>query len=176
MSGIGRQTYPPGTTFMKKILKEMQLLFGNAPTCASFDAKLETFDAITREKCRCDLCRLAFGYYDKLPPAFRCFTDKYLKHDRSLYTDFLIRRTALSRLRYPLHNPDMLIALLHILENADRRGRVFYHHLASCLLIVFGYPYKLNTLGEKIARAVPDAGIVRDFLDMVALLRLNGED
>lgn len=174
--GIGRRTYPPGTCFMKKLLKEMQLLFGAAPTCASFDEKLLTLDAAMREKYRLALCRLAFGYYDKLPPAYRRFTDKYLKHDRHLYTDYLARHTALSRLRYPLHNPEMLISVLHLLENADRRGRVFYHHLASCLLLAFEYPYKLNTLGEKIARAVPDAETVRDFLELAAIVRLDGKD
>ena len=176
MRGIGRRTYPPGPCFMKKLLKEMRSLFGDAPTCDSFDEKLLTLDAATREKYRLGLCRLAFGYYDKLPPAYRRFTDKYLKHDRYLYNDYLACHTAMSRLRYPLHDPDMLIAVLHVLENANRRGRVFYHHLASCLLIVFGYPYKLNTLGEKIARAVPDAETVRDFLELVAIVRLDGKD
>ena len=176
MRGIGRRTNPPGTSFMKKLLKEMQSLFGTAPTCASFDGKLLTFDAATREKYRIGLCRLTFGYYDRLPPAFRNFADKYMKHDRHLYTEYLTCRTGLSRLRYPLHNPELLISLLHILENADRRGRISYHQLAASLLLAFDYPYKLNTLGEKIARAVPDAETVRDILDLVALVRIGGDE
>lgn len=92
---------------MKKLLKELQLLFGNTPTSASFDAKLKTFEEPLRRECRLKLCRLAFGYYDNLPGPFRKYVDKYLKHDRELYIDYLLHHTPLGKLRYTLHNPDL---------------------------------------------------------------------
>lgn len=100
---------------MKKLLKKMQLLFGNAPTVTSFDTQLQTFDDAVRLEHRYSICRLAFGYYDSLPGPFRKFTDQYLKHNRYLYVDYLLRHSALSRLRYSLHNPEQFLCMLHIL-------------------------------------------------------------
>lgn len=154
----------------------MQLLFGNAPTNASFDAKLLTFEEPLRQEYRLKLCRLAFGYYDKLPVPFRKFTDKYMKHNRALYVDYLIHHTPIAGLRYSLQNPGMLIQILHILENANNQGRIMYHHLASCLLIIFDYPYELNTLGDYICRSVPTAEGIKDFFELIGRIKINGEE
>lgn len=153
----------------------MQLLFGNAPTNASFDAKLLTFEEPLRQEYRLKLCRLAFGYYDKLPVPFRKFTDKYMKHDRALYVDYLIHHTPIKKLRYSLHNTELLLPLLYVLENADHRGRIKYHQLAASLLLAFEFPYKLDTLDYYLCQARPDADDLREFLFLMGKIILGSD-
>lgn len=153
----------------------MQLLFGNAPTNASFDAKLLTFEEPLRREYRLKLCQLAFGYYDKLPVPFRKFTDKYMKHDRSLYVDYLIHHTPAGKLRHPLHNQELFLPLLYVLENAEHRGRVKYHQLAASLLLAFEFPYKLDTLDYYLCQARPDAGDLREFLFLMGKIVIESD-
>lgn len=153
----------------------MQLLFGNAPSPASFDAKLKTFEEPLRQQYRLNLCRLAFGYYDQLPGPFRKFTDAYLKHDRELYLDYLLNHTPLGKLRYTLHNPDLFLPLLYVLENADRRGRVMYHQLASSLLLAFSSPYKLETLDNYLCHSQPTADTLNDFLLLMGRVKVGSD-
>lgn len=160
---------------MKKLLKELQLLFGNAPSPASFDAKLKTFEEPLRQQYRLSLCRLAFGYYDRLPGPFRKFVDAYLKHDRELYIDYLLNSTPLGKLRYTLHNPELFLPLLYVLENADRRGRVMYHQLASSLLLSFSFPHKLETLDNYLCHSRPDADTLNEFLFLMGEVKVKSD-
>ncbi|MFV0583607.1 MAG: hypothetical protein ACK5N4_16365 [Parabacteroides gordonii] len=160
---------------MKKLLKELQLLFGNAPTPASFDAKLLTFKEPAREEYRLKLCRLAFGYYDSLPGPFRKFVDKYLKHDRELYVDFLLHHTPLGKLRYTLHNPDLFTLMFCVLEKAGSHGRPKYHQMASGLLLAFHYPYKLETLDNYLCHIRPDADDLRELLFLMGKIKVKGD-
>ncbi|WP_195372180.1 MULTISPECIES: hypothetical protein [Parabacteroides] len=160
---------------MKKLLKEMQLLFGNAPPPASFDTKLKTLEEPLRQQYRLNLCRLAFGYYDQLPGPFRKFTAAYLKHDRELYIDYLLNYTPLAKLRYTLHNPELFLPLLYVLENADHRGRVMYHQLASSLLLAFSIPYKLETLDNYLCHSQPDADTLNEFLALMGKVKVESD-
>ena len=160
---------------MKKLLKELQSLFGNAPSPASFDTKLKTFEEPLRQQYRMNLCRLAFGYYEQLPGPFRKFVDAYLKHDRELYIDYLLNYTPLAKLRYTLHNSGLFLPLLYVLENADRRGRVMYHQLASSLLLGFSYPYKLDTLDNYLCHSQPDADTLNEFLILMGKVKVESE-
>lgn len=153
----------------------MQLLFGNASSPASFDAKLKTLEEPVRRQYLLNLCRLGFGYYDQLPGPFRKFTDAYLKHDRELYIDFLLNHTPLGNLRYTLHNPELLLPLLYVLENADRRGRVMYHQLASSLLLSFSFPYKLETLDNYLCHSQPDADTLSEFLFLMGKVKVGSD-
>lgn len=160
---------------MRKQLKELQLLFGNAPTPASFDAKLLTFKEPARKEYRLKLCHLAFGYYDSLPGPFRKFIDKYLKHDRELYVDFLLHHTPLGKLRYTLHNPDLFTLMFCVLEKAGSHGRPKYHQMASGLLLAFHYPYKLETLDNYLCHIQPEVGDLREFLFLMGKIKVKGD-
>ena len=160
---------------MRKQLKELQLLFGNAPTPASFDAKLLTFKEPARKEYRLKLCHLAFGYYDSLPGPFRKFIDKYLKHDRELYVDFLLHHTPLGKLRYTLHNPDLFTLMFCVLEKAASHGRPKYHQMASGLLLAFHYPYKLETLDNHLCHICPDADDLRELLFLMGKIKVKGD-
>ena len=159
---------------MKKLLKELQLQFGNAPTVPGFEAKLSTFEKPVREEYRLKLCRLAFGYYDSLPSPFRKFVDKYLKHDRELYVDFLLHHTPLGKLRYTLHNPDLFTLMFYVLEKAGRHGRPKYHQMASSLLLAFHYPYKLETLDNYLCHSRPEVDDFYEFLLLMGEFKIGG--
>lgn len=153
----------------------MQLLFGNAPTNASFDAKLLTFEEPLRRDYRLKFCQLAFGYYDNLPGPFRKFTDGYLKHDRDLYIDYLLHHTPLGKLRYSLHTPELFLSLLYVLENADHKGRPKYHQLAASLMLAFTFPYKLETLDNYLCHSQPDADTLNEFLFLMGKVKVKSD-
>ncbi len=153
----------------------MQLLFGNAPTPASFNAKLQTLEEAARQEYRLNLCHLAFGYYDSLPKPFCKFIDAYFKHDRELYVDYLIHHTPLGHLRYSLQNPDLFLPMLYVIENADRKGRPKYHHQASSLLLAFNFPYKLETFDNYLCHSQPDSSDLREFLFLMGKIKVGGE-
>ena len=131
--------------------------------------------ARTRERRLNELCSLAFGYYEELPRKYRKFVYLYLRHNRACYVNYLVSHSVLGKFRYTLHNPGLLIPVLHVLENADRRGRMPYSHLASLLLLIFDYPYKLDTLRQYLSR-IPEAELLQDFLELVAQIRILGEE
>ena len=91
------------------------------------------------------------------------------------YVSYLVSCTVLGKFRYTLHNPALLLPVLHVLENANRRGRVPYAHLSSLLLLIFDYPYTLGTLRQYLSR-IPEAELLHDFLELVAEIRIQGEE
>lgn len=153
----------------------MQLLFGNVPTPASFDAKLKTFEEPVRQEYRLKLCRLAFGFYESLPTPFRKFVAAYLKHDRKLYVDYLTHHTPLGPLRYTLHNSEMFLQMLYVLENTDHKGRPKHHHQASSLLLGFNFPYKLETLDNYLCHSLPESDDLREFLFLMGRIKVGGK-
>lgn len=142
---------------MEKQLNKLQALFkGAKPTVPVFEAHLKTLSDKKRKQQLYELCQLAFGYYRELPGEYRRFVDRYLKHDRHCYVDYLLEHTPLKHLRYTLRHPDLFIRQLHLLETSGHSGRTSYHHLAASLLVVFDYSYTLNTLGDYLRRFHPD--------------------
>ena len=154
----------------------MENLFGGKdPSVPLFEKKLSSMSAGTRERRLNELCSLAFGYYEELPRKYRKFVYLYLRHNRACYVDYLVSHTVLGKFRYTLHNPGLLLPVLHVLENADRRGRISYSHLGSLLLLAFDYPYTLGTLRQYLSH-IPEAELLHDFLELVAEIRIQGEE
>ncbi len=161
---------------MGKKLKRLENLFGGKdPEVSLFEKKLSSMSAGTRERRLNELCSLAFGYYEELPRKYRKFVYLYLRYNRACYVNYLVSHSILGKFRYTLHNPALLLPVLHVLENADRRGRISYSHLASLLLLIFDYPYKLSTLRQYLSR-IPEAELLQDFLELVAQIRIQGEE
>lgn len=154
----------------------MENLFGGKdPSVLLFEKKLSLMSAKIRERRLNELCSLAFGDYEELPCKYRKFVYLYLRHNRACYVDYLVSRSVLGKFRYSLNNPELLLPVLHVLENAGRSGRISYAHLASLLLLVFDYPYALGTLKQYLSH-VPEAELLHDFLELVAEIRIQGEE
>lgn len=135
---------------MKNELKRLQSLFGVvSPTVRLFEAQMKSLSSGSRQEWVCLICRLAFGYYDKLPKRYRKFIIRYLVHDRACYVRYLNEHTPLGDLRYPLNHPRLFIKMVHLLESDRKKGsRMSYMHLASFLLLAFPIKHTLRTLAE----------------------------
>lgn len=125
-------------------------LLCTGPTVDLFEEKLSEMDEKNRARYLYELCQLAFGYYEKLPLAYRKFIDAYLRHNRACYVTYLITHTALAKLRYPLSYPDLFIKALHLLEATGRQGSAPGWQLSACLTLIFIIPYTLSTLDEDL--------------------------
>ena len=154
----------------------MENLFGGKdPNVSLFEKKLSAMSVGTRERRLNELCGLAFGHCEEFPRKYRKFVYLYLRYNHACYVDYLVSHTALGKFRYTLYNPALLLPVLHVLENADRRGRISYSHLASLLLLIFDYPYELSTLRQYLSR-IPEAELLHDFLELAAQIRIQGEE
>lgn len=137
---------------MKKLLESLQALFGeerNHPTVRMFKVGLERLGKEEQGRLLEALCRLAFGYYRKLPMAYRRFVMSYLKTDRDLLVRYLVEETPWGKFRYDLFRPDLFLNMASFVEMTNRKGRLPFLDLATSLLMAFPV-WKKGRLGKRI--------------------------
>ena len=102
-----KQTFLTDTTYHEKAIERTAVAVRQRTIPRVIRRQVKNLRRTSPPQYRLNLCRLAFGYYDRLPGPFRKFVGAYLKHDRELYIDYLLNSTPLGKLRYTLHNPEL---------------------------------------------------------------------
>lgn len=158
---------------MKKKLKRIESVLGaKRPTVVLFEKVLNELSAKDQELLKKDVFLLAFSHWEELPSYFRQFLIRFFTHDREILLSFLLEKTPLGDLRFPLVKPELVLKLMYILEKNRTKGRISYLHLAFALLVSFRFPFKLRTLAEYLRRQQPVAG---DILQLSGKIEITGD-
>ena len=171
----GRDKHSPSRVlnYMETVLKRVLSVLGSPrPTPPLFKEVFNQLQEPKRKRLRKDLFYLAFVHWKELPLFFRKFLIRLFSHDREFLLDYILEDTPLGELRHPLYKPDLVLSLMHILEQNKTTGRISYLHMAFSLLIAFRYPYKIRTLSEYLRTKQPVAG---ELLQMAGKIEITGD-
>lgn len=138
---------------MKKKNK-LEALFpnGKVPDASEFNRSLDNMSKNGRNKIQEKIYKIAFIVWPTLPKKHQKFIEEVIIHDRQSYVDFIIEKTVMACLRYPLRFPVLFIRMLHLTEVVERTAQTSINHLSMSVLICFQICGKIGTLAGNISK------------------------
>ena len=141
---------------MEEILKRLQLALGTKePTITSFRNALRTLPEEEIEAMKRDIFALAFLYWLELAKYQRQFIRSLFFHERQMVLTYLLEKTVLGSIRYPIRDVDSFLKYIHIFYNSKMNIKLSLNFLSFVLLLVFDLPFKVSTLSAYILRRKP---------------------
>ena len=141
---------------MEEILKRLQAALGTKePTITSFRNALKTLPEEEVEAMKRDVFALAFLHWLELAKYQRQFIRSLFFHERQMVLTYLLEKTVLGVIRYPVRDVNSFLKYVHIFYNSKINIKLSLRHLSFVLLLVFDLPFKVSTLRAYILRRKP---------------------
>jgi hypothetical protein len=105
--------------------------------------------------------------FDKHSERYRCFFHHLVQSHRQDFLHFLQEKTILGHLRYHLHDKDLFLKMVYLLERNNSASEASRQALVFALILSFRYDLKISSLNQYMKTNKPDAADIADLLEMI---------